>query len=95
MAIPDPPKAGSPFSPLQTGGCNPKTPEINNFFIVRKGAFPCERWAESCLPGLEASSKPAQYPDARVEMRERVLKVMTSIAEHMSKIECPEGLHIR
>ena len=33
MAIPDPPKAGSPFSPLQTGGWNPKTPEINNFFI--------------------------------------------------------------
>ena len=33
--------------------------------------------------------------DARVEMRERVLKVMTSIAEHMSKIECPEGLHFR
>ena len=33
MAIPDPPKAGSPFSPLQTGGWNPETPEINNFFI--------------------------------------------------------------
>ena len=34
MAIPDPPKAGSPFSALWTGGCwNPKTPEINNFFI--------------------------------------------------------------
>lgn len=33
MAIPDPPKAGSPFSPLWTGGWNPKTPEINNFFI--------------------------------------------------------------
>ena len=33
MAIPDPPKAGSPFPPLQTGGWNPKTPEINNFFI--------------------------------------------------------------
>ena len=33
MAIPDPPKAGSPFSTLQTGGWNPKTPEINNFFI--------------------------------------------------------------
>ena len=33
MAIPDPPKAGSPFFPLQTGGWNPKTPEINNFFI--------------------------------------------------------------
>ena len=33
MAIPDPSKAGSPFSPLQTGGWNPKTPEINNFFI--------------------------------------------------------------
>ena len=32
MAIPDPPKAGSPFSPLQTGGWNPKTPEINNFY---------------------------------------------------------------
>ena len=33
MAIPDPSKAGSPFSPLQTGGWNPETPEINNFFI--------------------------------------------------------------
>ena len=33
MAIPDPPKAGSPFCVLQTGGFNPKTPEINNFFI--------------------------------------------------------------
>ena len=33
MAIPDPSKAGSPFSPLQTDGWNPKTPEINNFFI--------------------------------------------------------------
>ena len=33
MAIPDPPKAGSPFCDLQTGGWNPKTPEINNFFI--------------------------------------------------------------
>ena len=33
MAIPDPPKAGSPFCVLQTGGWNPKTPEINNFFI--------------------------------------------------------------
>ena len=33
MAIPDPPKAGSPFSPLWTGGWNPKTPKINNFFI--------------------------------------------------------------
>ena len=36
MAIPDPrpPKAGSPFPPLWTGGWNPKTPEINNFFIL-------------------------------------------------------------
>ena len=33
MAIPDPSKAGSPFSPLQTGGWNPETPEIDNFFI--------------------------------------------------------------
>ena len=33
MAIPDTSKAGSPFSPLQTGGWNPETPEINNFFI--------------------------------------------------------------
>ena len=33
MAIPDPPKAGSPFFPLQTGGWNPKTPEINNFLF--------------------------------------------------------------
>ena len=33
MAIPGPSKAGSPFSPLQTGGWNPETPEINNFFI--------------------------------------------------------------
>ena len=33
MAIPDPPKAGSPFSPLWTGGWSPKTPKINNFLI--------------------------------------------------------------
>ena len=33
MAIPDPPKAGSPFCALWTGGWNPKTPEINNFLI--------------------------------------------------------------
>ena len=32
MAIPDPPKAGSPFCALWTGGWNPKTPKINNFF---------------------------------------------------------------
>ena len=44
MAIPDPPKAGSPFSPLWTGGWNPKTPKINNFFIpeitLRRGYGP-------------------------------------------------------
>ena len=33
MAIPDPSKAGSPFCVLQTDCWNPKTPEINNFFI--------------------------------------------------------------
>ena len=33
MAIPDPPKAGSTFCALWTGGWNPKTPKINNFFI--------------------------------------------------------------
>ena len=33
MAIPGPPKAGSPFCALWTGGWNPKTPKINNFFI--------------------------------------------------------------
>ena len=47
MAIPDPSKAGSPFSPLQTGGWNPKTPEINNFFIplfsFRRGYIPVAR----------------------------------------------------
>ena len=31
MAIPDPPKAGSPFCVLQTGGWNPKNLEIENF----------------------------------------------------------------
>ena len=43
MAIPDPPKAGSPFSPLWTGGWNPKTPKINNFFIPEitlRGGYP-------------------------------------------------------
>ena len=43
MAIPDPPKAGSPFCALWTGGWNPKTPKINNFFIpeitLRGGYF--------------------------------------------------------
>ena len=46
MAIPDPPKADSPFCVLQTGGFNPKTPEINNFFIplfsFRRGYFPSD-----------------------------------------------------
>ena len=44
MAIPDPPKAGSPFSPLWTGGWNPKTPKINNFFIPEitlRGGYAC------------------------------------------------------
>ena len=43
MAIPDPPKAGSPFSALWTGGWNPKTPKINNFFIPEitlRGGYP-------------------------------------------------------
>ena len=44
MAIPDPPKAGSPFCALWTGGWNPKTPKINNFFIpeitLRGGLLP-------------------------------------------------------
>ena len=42
MAIPDPPKAGSPFCALWTGGWNPKTPKINNFFIPEitlRGAY--------------------------------------------------------
>ena len=46
MAIPDPSKAGSPFSPLQTDGWNPKTPEINNFFIPEialRGGYTCRR----------------------------------------------------
>ena len=38
MAIPDPPKAGSPFCDLQTGGWNPKTPEINNFLFPKFGS---------------------------------------------------------
>ena len=38
MAIPDPPKAGSPFCALWTaGGWNPKTPKINNFFSAPAG----------------------------------------------------------
>ena len=45
MAIPDPPKAGSPFCALWTGGWNPKTPKINNFFIpeitLRGGYYIC------------------------------------------------------
>ena len=43
MAIPDPPKAGSPFCALWTGGWNPKTPKINNFFIPEitlRGGYP-------------------------------------------------------
>ena len=43
MAIPDPPKAGSPFCALWTGGWNPKTPKINNFFIPEitlRGGWP-------------------------------------------------------
>ena len=51
-----------------------------------EGTIPWQSWAESCFPGLEASSKPAQHLDARVEMCERVVRVMTSIAEHMNKM---------
>ena len=29
------PRAGSPFPPLQTGGWNPKTPEINDFLFPK------------------------------------------------------------
>ena len=35
MAIPDPPKAGSPFCALWTGGWDPKTPKINNFLFPK------------------------------------------------------------
>ena len=48
MAIPDPPKAGSPFSPLWTGGWNPKTPKINNFFIPEitlRGGYVIMLWS--------------------------------------------------
>ena len=60
-----------------------------------EGTIPWKSWAESCFPGLEASSKPAQHLDARVEMCERVVRVMTSIAEHMNKIEWSEDLRFR
>ena len=62
---------------------------------VESVEFPSQSWAESCFPGLEASSKPAQHLDARVEMCERVVRVMTSIAEHMNKIEWSEDLRFR
>ena len=60
-----------------------------------RAAFAGRSFMKVWRPGPDAFPKPAQYLDARVEMRERVLKVITSIAEHMSKIECPEGLHFR
>ena len=66
-----------------------------NIWSVPRAAFAGRSFMKVWRPGPDAFPKPAQYLDARVEMRERVLKVMTSIAEHMSKIECPEGLHIR
>lgn len=55
MAIPDPPKAGSPFCALWTGGWNPKTPKINNFFIpeitLRGGYVPLgSSWTTSDRP---------------------------------------------
>ena len=37
----------------------------------------------------------AQYLDARFEMRERVLKVLISIAEHINKIQWSQDLHFR
>ena len=49
MAIPDPPKAGSPFCALWTGGWNPKTREINKLFIpeitLRGGYLLVLAWA--------------------------------------------------
>ena len=44
MAIPDPPKAGSPFCALWTGGWNPNTPKLNNFCIPEitlRGGYAC------------------------------------------------------
>ena len=57
MAIPDPPKAGSPFCALWTGGWNPKTPKINNFFIPE---ITLRRGYDYCLPfeALDRGPKP-------------------------------------
>ena len=65
MAIPDPPKAGSPFCALWTGGWNPKTPKINNFFIpeitLRGGYAGLDRplIKNRAFFSLEASARPA------------------------------------
>ena len=58
-----------------------------NIWSVPRAAFAGRSFMKVWRPGPDAFPKPAQYLDARVEMRERVLKVITSIAEHMSKIE--------
>ena len=62
MAIPDPSKAGSPFCVLQTDGWNPKTPEINNFFIplfsFRRGYNP---WTAPYLEGAAIDSSPKAW----------------------------------
>ena len=58
MAIPDPPKAGSPFSPLWTGGWNPKTPKINNFFIPEitlRGGYTVANLG--CNPGMDRGGR--------------------------------------
>ena len=60
MAIPDPPKAGSPFCALWTGGWNPKTPKINNFFIP-----------EITLRGGYRSSRLPAQPPVRGHLRWR------------------------
>ena len=83
MAIPDPPKAGSPFCALWTGGWNPKTPKINNFFIpeitLRGGYMPdaqrvadalCCRQHRSSTPNSESGLVDGhEYVSVRVELQ--------------------------
>ena len=67
MAIPDPPKAGSPFSPLWTGGWNPKTPKINNFFIPEitlRGGYKLS--AESAQGGHNHTGVPEPQRDINI-----------------------------
>ena len=65
MAIPDPPKAGSPFSPLWTGGWNPKPRKLTTFYSRNYSAGGLSHFSLhiSCLVSRPRASPRPQTPD--------------------------------